>query len=38
MLGDALLAATASTHNLGLWTRNRRHYPVKDLEFFLVAG
>jgi len=38
MLGDALLAATAATHNLRLWTRNRRHYPMKDLQFFSPAG
>jgi len=33
-LGDALIAATASIHNLELWTRNRRHYPMKDVAFF----
>lgn len=33
-LGDALIAATASLHNLQLWTRNRRHYPMKGLSFF----
>jgi predicted nucleic acid-binding protein len=33
-LGDALIAATASIHNLELWTRNRRHYPMKDVVFF----
>jgi predicted nucleic acid-binding protein len=33
-LGDALIAATASIHNLELWTRNRRHYPMKDIAFF----
>lgn len=33
-LGDALIAATASIHNLQLWTRNRRHYPMKDLVFY----
>jgi predicted nucleic acid-binding protein len=33
-LGDALIAATASIHNLELWTRNRRHYPMKDLVFY----
>ena len=33
-LGDALIAATASLHELQLWTRNRRHYPMKDLSFF----
>lgn len=33
-LGDALIAATASLHNLELWTRNRRHYPMKDVVFY----
>ena len=33
-LADALIAATASIHNLQLWTRNRRHYPMKDLLFY----
>ena len=33
-LGDALVAATACLHDLQLWTRNRRHYPMKDLSFF----
>lgn len=33
-LGDALIAATASLHNLELWTRNRKHYPMKDIAFY----
>jgi predicted nucleic acid-binding protein len=33
-LGDALIAATASIHNFQLWTRNHRHYPMKDLIFY----
>lgn len=33
-LGDALIAATASIHNLALWTHNRKHYPMKDCRFF----
>ena len=33
-LGDALIAATASIHNLKLWTRNRKHYPMKDVVFY----
>lgn len=33
-LGDALIAATASLHNAQLWTRNRRHYPMKDVAFY----
>lgn len=33
-LGDALIAATASIHQLALWTRNRKHYPMDGLAFF----
>lgn len=33
-LGDALIAATVSLHNLALWTRNRKHYPMKDIAFY----
>jgi predicted nucleic acid-binding protein len=33
-MGDALIAATSSIHNLELWTRNRRHYPMKDISFY----
>ena len=33
-LPDALIAATASVHKVALWTRNRRHYPMKDISFF----
>ena len=33
-LGDALIAATASLHKLKLWTRNRRHYPMRDVVFY----
>ena len=33
-LGDALIAATAAVHKVELWTRNRRHYPEKDVAFF----
>jgi len=33
-LGDALIAATVSTHGASLWTRNRKHYPMKDLTFY----
>jgi len=36
-LGDALIAATASIHDLALWTRNRKHYPMKDCRFFQIA-
>ena len=33
-LADALIAAGASAYKLELWTRNRRHYPMKDITFF----
>jgi len=36
-LGDALIAATASIHNLALWTHNHKHYPMKDCRFFSIA-
>jgi hypothetical protein len=32
--GDALIAATAAVHGAALWTRNRRHYPMPDVEIF----
>jgi predicted nucleic acid-binding protein len=31
-LGDALIAATASTHELTFWTRNRKHYRMLGLR------
>jgi predicted nucleic acid-binding protein len=33
-LGDALIAATVSIHRLALWTRNRPHYPMKEIVFY----
>ncbi len=33
-LGDALIAATAVMSNASLWTRNRKHYPMKELQMF----
>ena len=32
-LGDALIAAAAILNNAALWTRNRKHYPMKGLVF-----
>jgi predicted nucleic acid-binding protein len=34
-LGDALIAATASVHQLDLWTQNRKHFPMRDVHFFI---
>jgi predicted nucleic acid-binding protein len=33
-IADALIAATAITHDASLWTRNRKHYPMKPLKFY----
>ena len=33
-LGDALIASAAVLQNAALWTRNRKHYPVKSLLFY----
>jgi len=33
-LGDALIAAAAAVHGCALWTRKRKHYPMKDIELF----
>ena len=33
-LGDALIASTALLHRAELWTRNRKHYPMKELSFY----
>ena len=33
-LGDAVIAASAFSRNAALWTRNRKHYPMKELTFF----
>jgi len=30
-LGDSLIAASAFVHKVPLWTRNRKHYPMKDI-------
>jgi predicted nucleic acid-binding protein len=33
-LGDALIASAALQNGATLWTRNRKHYPMKELSFF----
>jgi hypothetical protein len=33
-LGDALIAATATLHQLQLWTRNRKHYPMQEIRLY----
>ncbi|MBI5171022.1 MAG: type II toxin-antitoxin system VapC family toxin [Candidatus Eisenbacteria bacterium] len=33
-IADALVAASASTSGLHLWTFNRKHYPMKDVRFY----
>ncbi len=33
-LGDALIASSARLHRAELWTRNRKHYPMKELSFY----
>lgn len=33
-LEDFLLAATAEAHRCPLWTGNRKHFPMEDIELF----
>ena len=33
-LGDALVASAAWQNRAELWTRNRKHYPMKELSFY----
>jgi len=33
-LADALVAATAHVAKMPLWTLNKKHYPMKDIQFF----
>ena len=35
-LGDALIASAAMLNRAELWTRNRKHYPMKELSFYLA--
>lgn len=32
-IADALVAGAAATSGLRLWTLNRRHYPMRDVDF-----
>ena len=33
-LGDALIASSAIASGARLWTRNRKHYPMPELQFY----
>lgn len=33
-IADGLIAATAAVHRAALWTRNRKHYPMRDFDFY----
>jgi len=33
-ISDALIAAAAVLNRAALWTRNRKHYPMKELLFY----
>ena len=33
-IADALIAANAVANHAELWTRDRKHYPMKDISFF----
>ncbi len=35
-LEDYLMAATARTHRCPLWTHNRKHYPMDDIELLAL--
>ncbi|OYT92060.1 MAG: hypothetical protein CFE43_10025 [Burkholderiales bacterium PBB3] len=36
-LEDYVLAATARVHRCPLWTHNRKHYPMDDIELFAAS-
>ena len=33
-IADALIAASAAANKAELWTRNHKHYPMKEVSFF----
>jgi len=33
-IGDALIAAAAAQHRATLWTRNRKHFPMPEIDLF----
>lgn len=33
-IADALIASAAFEHDVPLWTLNKKHYPMKDIEFY----
>ena len=33
-VADALIAANAVANHAELWTRNRKHYPMREISFF----
>ena len=37
-VADALVAAGAVGNGADLWTRNRRHYPMKEITFFATEA
>jgi hypothetical protein len=37
-IADALVAATAHQYDTPLWTLNRKHYPMKDIDFFSLRA
>src|SRR3954447_14266996 len=37
-VADALIAAGAVANGAELWTRNRKHYPMRDIVFFDKAS